>query len=630
MNLKSHGFSLMQKLGQALMVPVSVLPAAGLVVALGRILMKYDGFTLALGKILYSSGLAVFEQLPVIFAVGVAIGFAGGAGVAGLAAAAAYFTLASLLKVITELRGLELAINTGVFGGIIAGALAAYVYNRFHAVQLPRVLGFFSGKRLVPILSVFLVVFIGLLLGYVWPPIQEGINHFGASVTDSSFGAAFYAAGKRLLIPVGLHHVYYPSFLFEFGQFVDSAGQVIKGDSTRYFAGDPNAGVFMASEFPIMIFGLPMAALAMVLRAPVDKRKAVAGMMLSAALTSIITGITEPIEFAFIFVAPVLYVLHVLLAFASGLLTSSLDVHLGYTFSASLIDFVVGYFNQKNSMSFWLIAGPIIGAAYFVSFYTLIGIFDFKTPGREIESENGNNNYVTPTNLSDKASEVIAALGGAGNIVHLDACITRLRLSLKDSTKVTEQKLKQLGAAGMLNAGHGNFQVIFGTESDLIKEEMKRIMTSSKGSIKVLSPLAGEVRDLSEVPDATFAEKLMGDGVAIIPSEGKVFAPFNAIVAQIFHTNHAVGLLGDNGVELLIHVGIDTVKMGGKGFKGHVKQGDKVKAGDLLIEFDMNEISRAGKALITPVVVTNSTEYETISTSTTGKVKNQEPLIELI
>lgn len=621
---KFFSFSQLQKLGQSLMVPVSVLPGAGLVVAVGRMLQLSSSegavitspFVHAIGSIFYSSGLAIFEQLPVIFAIGVAIGFSGGAGIAGLSAAAAYFTLTNLLKVMTDVRGLSLAINTGVFGGIIAGLLAAYMYKKYHETRLHPIFGFFSGKRLVPIMSMFFMVGVGLLLAYVWPPVQVAINDFGRSVTSSEFGPALYAAGKRLLIPVGLHHVYYPSFLFEFGEFVNAAGTVLKGDSTRYFAGDPNAGLFMASEFPIMLFGLPAAALAMVLRAKPEKRKAVAGVMISAALTSIVTGITEPIEFAFIFVAPLLFVLHVVLAFVSGMLTHAFDVHLGYTFSASLIDYVVGFFNQKNSLNLWIIIGPIMAALYFVGFYFLIPLFNFKTPGRE-EDEVGDATVAAPGSSSSKAQQVLEALGGAANINALDACITRLRLTLVDIQKINEAKLKALGAAGMMKATGGSLQVIFGTESDLLKEEIKKIMKSgatqasvaSAPMIEIKSPLEGKFVSLNQIPDATFAQGLIGPGLAIEPTQNFITAPFDGKVVNLFHTNHAIGLESTDGIELLIHIGIDTVKMKGNGFRSFVAQGDIVKKGQKLIEFDLDLIKKEARSIITPIIVTNGAQF---------------------
>ena len=636
--MKWFNFSQLQKLGQSLMVPVSVLPGAGLVVAIGRMLQlaSMDGKIItspmihAIGEILYSSGLAIFEQLPVIFAIGVAIGFSGGAGIAGLSAAAAYFTLANLLKVMTDVRGLTLPINTGVFGGIMAGLLAAEMYKRFHETHLPQVLGFFSGKRLVPIMSVFFVVFLGLILAFVWPPIQSAINEFGITVTTSSLGPAFYAAGKRLLIPVGLHHVYYPSFLFEFGKYTSLAGEILKGDSPRYFGGDPSAGLFMASEFPIMLFGLPAAALAMVLRAKTIKRKAVAGIMLSAALTSIITGITEPIEFAFIFVAPVLFVVHVLLAFLSGVLTQFVDLHLGYTFSASLIDFVVGYYNQKNALQLWLFVGPLIGVLYFVSFYFLIPLLGYKTPGREDETPE-NETKITSGSKSEKAQKILTALGGAENLKALDACITRLRLTVNDMNKVNEASLKNLGAAGLMKTSGGNLQVIFGTESDLIKEEIKKLIQTPISSrveseIVIGVPLSGKIIPLTEIPDATFAQGMIGPGIGIEPNGNTVVAPFDGTVVNLFHTKHAIGLESDQGVELLIHIGIDTVKMQGKGFEAFVKQGDRVKAGQKLLEFDLELIRKEAKSIITPVIVTNGAQFKSLKLEPSKLISILEPM----
>lgn len=634
--LKSS-MSLMQKLGQSLMIPVSVLPAAGLVVALGRALQNMassDHLIHQLGLVLYSGGLAVFEQLPVIFAVGVAIGFAGGSGIAALSAVAGYFTLTSLLKVLGDIRGLELAINTGVFGGIVIGWLAALLYNRFHRTQLPQVLGFFSGKRLVPILTVFTTLMVAFAFAFVWPPIQEGINHFGQWVMDSRFGGAFYAAGKRLLIPVGLHHVYYQPFMFQFGEFVTATGQIVKGDSPRYFAGDPTAGIFLASEFPIMLFGLPAAALAMVLRALPSKRKAIGGVMLSAALTSILTGITEPIEFAFIFVAPILFVVHVGLAFFAGFLTQLFDIHLGYTFSASLIDFVLGYFNQKNSMALWLIVGPIIAGLYFVFFYFLIGWLNLKTPGR-FEDEALVTTDSRPDSLgSDQAlaGAVLQALGGSQNLRHLDACITRLRVTVQNPQLVEMGKFKALGAAGAFHDGNGNLQIVFGTKSDHLKDEISRLVEVPSPALvsQLMAPLSGKLVDLSLVPDQTFSQKVMGEGIAIEPSEGRVVSPVRGEVAQIFKTAHAVGLIDDQGVEILIHVGIDTVKLGGTGFKALVKNGDRVEVGQALIEFDLEKVRQSAPSMVTPIIITNSADYRIDLNRSQGTIRHGEPLLKVL
>jgi glucose-specific phosphotransferase system IIA component len=632
-SIKSRVFSNLQKIGQSLMTPVSVLPAAGLLVALGRLLLNASETTAGIvtnpiihgfGKLCFNGGLAIFEQLPVVFAVGVAIGFTGGAGVAGLASVVGYFTLVNALKVLTVERGIALPINTGVFGGILMGLLSAWLYNRFYQTKLHPVLGFFSGKRLVPIVTAGTALLVGVVLGFVWPPIQSQINAFGASVMSSDFGPAFYAAGKRLLIPVGLHHVYYPPFLYEFGEFVTSSGQVIRGESARFFAGDTSAGRFMASEFPLMLFGLPAATLAMYLRAPKNRRKAIGGIMLSAALTSIITGITEPIEFSFIFVAPVLYVFHVMAAFSSGLLVTYFDIHLGYTFSASVIDYVLGFFNAKNSAYFFLIVGPAIALLYFSVFYWAIEKLQLKTPGRETEEDQ---NLSTNGNTSDRARNILQALGGKDNLKHLDACITRLRLTVRDVGVVDKAKLKSLGAAGLLDAGGGNLQVIFGVESDLIKDEMFALMSgetapsgdfasasvvTKEGQVIVRSPMKGQVLSLKDVPDETFSDKILGDGIAIEPTEGIVYSPVDGVVAQIFRTNHAIGIITSEGLELLIHVGIDTVKMQGRGFTSFVKKGDRVKSGDKLIEFDMELVRREAKSIISPVVVTNMSDVKDI------------------
>lgn len=619
-NLRTEAFSLLQKLGQSLMVPVSVLPAAGLLVAIGRMLQEQKSMPVvkAIGDIAFSGGISIFEQLPALFAVGVAIGFSGGAAVTGLAAVAGYFTLVNVLKTFSTLRGLELSINTGVFGGIMIGLMSAALYKRFHETRLPQFLGFFSGKRLVPILTAAGAVVLGLILSIVWPPIQQGINDFGHMIMGSQLGPSFYAAIKRLLIPVGLHHVFYPPFLYEFGEFVSQTGEVFKGEAARYYGGDPTAGKFMASEYPMMVFGLPAASLAMYLRAKTAKKKAIGGVMLAAALTAIITGISEPIEFAFIFVAPILFLYHIVLTFVSAFASASLDIHLGYTFSASLIDLFLGAFNAKNQNLFFFIVGPLTGLAYFASFYFTIGWLDLKTPGREDESADSED-VANTFDRAGKAAAILTALGGQNNIKHLDACITRLRLSVNDAGSVNFNQLKSLGATGSVNAGGGNIQVIFGTESDLLKEEMKKIMKAGPDQSLLLNPIKGEIKDLSTVPDEMFSQKMMGEGVVIDPSEGMVYSPCDGVIGTIFKTNHAVAIAADNGAEVLIHVGIDTVKMNGEGFKGLVKNGDKVKAGQPLIEFDLALVKAKAKSHLTPFVVTNSADLSEVKIlKTTG------------
>lgn len=592
------------------MVPVSVLPAAGLLVALGRLLQEQKTLPVikGIGDVAFSGGIAIFEQLPTLFAVGVAIGFSGGAAVSGLAAVAGYFTLVNVLKSISTLKALSLTLNTGVFGGIMIGLLSAAIYKRFHETRLPQFLGFFSGKRLVPIITSAAALVLGLVLSIVWPGIQQGISDFGYWIMGSEMGPSFYASIKRMLIPVGLHHVFYPPFLYEFGEYVNAAGEVFKGEAARYYAGDVTAGKFMASEYPMMLFGLPAASLAIYLRAKTVKRKAIGGVMLAAALTAIVTGISEPIEFAFIFVAPILFLFHILLTFVSALVATSFDIHLGYTFSASLIDLFLGAFNQKNQSLLFLAVGPLTAAAYFISFYFTIGWLDLKTPGREEETGDSEDGATLSSN--EKAAAVLEALGGSSNIKHLDACITRLRLSVNDSAKINFDRLKSLGATGSVNAGGGNVQVIFGTQSDFLKEEIKKIMKSGPllDPGVLVAPLKGEIKDLSTIPDDVFSKKVMGEGIVIDPTEGIVYSPCDGVIGTIFRTNHAVAIAADNGAEVLIHIGIDTVKMNGEGFKSFVKNGDRVKIGDPLIEFDLALVKSKAKSHLTPVVITNTSD----------------------
>jgi len=471
------GFKKLQKVGKALMTPVSVLPAAGILVAVGRLLQEQSGIVYDVGEVMFNSGIAIFEQLPLIFAIGVAIGFAGDA-VAALAAGVGFTVYSKVLDVmagiinISEKTGGSVeAINTGVFGGIIVGIIASQMYKRFHKTELPPYLGFFAGKRLVPIVTAASSVLAGVLLSFIWPPIQIQINVFARFAMNSSIGPALYAAGKRALIPVGLHHVYYPPFLYEFGRFTTEAGQVLRGETARFFAGDPTAGRFMAAEFPLMLFALPSACLAMYLRAK-NKLK-VAGMLTTAAITSFLTGITEPIEFLFIFVAPPLYLFHVVGGFISGLLTNYFNIRIGYTFSASAIDYVLSLSNLGNPWMFWLVVGPIMAVLYFTVFYFTIPLFDFATPGRGSDVQESETE--TSVNKDQRVVNILAALGGSENLESVDACITRLRLEVIDNSVIDEKKLKSLGASGVMKSG-SSVQVVFGPESDALKDKIQNII----------------------------------------------------------------------------------------------------------------------------------------------------------
>ncbi len=643
-------FSVLQKIGKSLMLPVSVLPAAGLLLRFGQPDLLNIPYMAKAGDV-------IFSNLPMIFAVGVAIGFSGGEGVAALAAVVGQLILEGVIKVASANGALALAtktaaennttlaafmntaayqdvvsktsINMGVFGGIIIGLIAGVLYNRFHSIKLPQVLGFFGGKRFVPIVTSVAALVFAIIGVNIWGPIQDGINSFAGWATTSPLGPAFYAAGKRLLIPVGLHHMYYPAFLFQFGQYV-SNGVTYFGDSARFFHGDPTAGFFMAAEYPILMFGLPGAAVAMIAAARKENRARVAGMMISAAFVAFLTGITEPIEFSFIFVAPILFVFHVLAAFSAGIVTSLLHIRLGYTFSASFIDYLLGYKFAEHPILIWLV-GLIYFALYFVVFYFSIKFFNFKTPGRGEDDEID----AAPLNLkgSERAAKILEAIGGKDNVEVLDACITRLRLTLKDPSLVNQSTLKALGAAGVLMAGN-SVQAIFGTEAERIKDEIKGVIASGgvvklssfepaakaepekkkvvSGTVEILNPLEGEIVDLRKVPDEVFAGKILGDGFAIVPTGNKVYSPVDGDIKVLFPTKHAVAIVTENGLEVLVHVGIDTVNLNGEGFTAYVEQDQKVKKGDLLLSFDPKVIEEKAKSTITPVIFTNMDDIKHI------------------
>jgi glucose PTS system EIICBA or EIICB component len=613
-------FAVLQKIGKSLMLPVSVLPAAGLLLRFGQPDLLNIAYMAKAGDV-------IFGNLPMIFAVGVAIGFSGGEGVAALAAVVGQLILEGIIAVASTNAGAP--INMGVFGGIAIGLIAGALYNKFHDIKLPQVLGFFGGKRFVPIITSVAALVFAMAGVVVWAPIQNAINVFAQFASTSVFGPAFYAAGKRLLIPVGLHHMYYPAFLYQFGQYV-SGGVTYFGDSARFFHGDPTAGVFMASEFPILMFGLPGAAVAMIAAAKKENRKKISGMMISAAFVAFLTGITEPIEFSFIFVAPLLFVFHVAAAFLAGIITSVLQIRLGYTFSASFIDYLLGFKFAGHPMLIWIV-GLAFFALYFVVFYSAIKAFNLKTPGREDEDAA----EIVPLNVngSERASKVLEAIGGKDNIEVLDACITRLRLNLKDTSKVNKSALKSLGAAGVLMTG-SSVQAIFGTDAERIKDDIKaivahggRVEASSEievkpeaekkvvlgGSYSLASPIEGEIVELDKVPDEVFSDKLLGDGFAVVPKGNKVYAPADGEVTVLFPTKHAVAITTKEGLEVLIHVGIDTVSLNGEGFTAHVAQGDKVKKGDLLLTLDLELIGAKVKSLISPVIITNMNIIESIN-----------------
>ncbi|MFO8351747.1 glucose-specific PTS transporter subunit IIBC [Staphylococcus aureus] len=649
-------FGQLQRIGKALMLPVAILPAAGLLLAIGtaiqgEALQHYlpfiqNGGVQNVAKLMTAAGSIIFENLPMIFALGVAIGLAGGDGVAAIAAFVGYIimnkTMGDFLQVtpknVTDpasgyasILGIP-TLQTGVFGGIIIGALAAWCYNKFYNINLPSYLGFFAGKRFVPIMMATTSFILAFPMALIWPTIQSGLNAFSTGLLDSNTGVAVFLFGfiKRLLIPFGLHHIFHAPFWFEFGSWKNAAGEIIHGDQRIFIeqireGAHLTAGKFMQGEFPVMMFGLPAAALAIYHTAKPENKKVVAGLMGSAALTSFLTGITEPLEFSFLFVAPLLFFIHAVLDGLSFLTLYLLDVHLGYTFSGGFIDYVLlGVLPNKTQ--WWLVipVGLVYAVIYYFVFRFLIVKLKYKTPGREDKQS-----QAVTASATELPYAVLEAMGGKANIKHLDACITRLRVEVNDKSKVDVPGLKDLGASGVLEVGN-NMQAIFGPKSDQIKHEMQQIMNgqvvenpttmeddkdetvvvaedksaTSELSHIVHAPLTGEVTPLSEVPDQVFSEKMMGDGIAIKPSQGEVRAPFNGKIQMIFPTKHAIGLVSDSGLELLIHIGLDTVKLNGEGFTLHVEEDQEVKQGDLLINFDLDYIRNHAKSDITPIIVT--------------------------
>ncbi|MFC3418931.1 glucose-specific PTS transporter subunit IIBC [Salinicoccus hispanicus] len=673
-------FGQLQRIGKALMLPVAILPAAGLMLGIGAALQTEAmvewlpfleaGWIVALSDMLQAAGSVVFDNLALLFALGVAVGLAKGDGVAAIAAFVGYMimnvTMGQIAGVTPEMASDDPAfasvlgiptIQTGVFGGIIIGILAAWAYNKFYNINLPDFLGFFAGKRFVPIVTAALAFIIGLAMFIVWPPIQSAMNEVSLWLMEENTAIGVFAFGmiKRLLIPFGLHHIFHAPFWFEFGTYTNAAGEIVRGDLNIFFAQlrdgvELTAGNFMQGEFPVMMFGLPAAALAMYHTARPERKKYVAGIMLSAALTSFLTGITEPLEFAFLFVAPILYVIHAVLDGLSFLILYLLDLNLGYTFSGGFIDFFLFGILQNRTEWWWvLVVGAAYAVIYYVIFRVLIQALNLKTPGREDETSE-----TTVSTAQELPFNVLAAMGGEENIKHLDACITRLRVEVADTAAVDEPGLKALGASGVMKVGN-NMQAIFGPKSDQIRNDMQRIidgeisspaettvtestdddMEAAKDSQMmsdenkdVYSPIEGEAVDLSEVPDQVFSEKMMGDGIAIKPSSGTVRAPFDGEIVTDFPTKHALGLVNEGGLELLIHFGLDTVNLKGEGFDLKVASGDKIKKGDVLMEVDLDHIRKNAKSDITPIIITGPAGTE-IAAREFGKVSNDDVVINI-
>jgi N-acetylglucosamine PTS system EIICBA or EIICB component len=630
----------LQKIGKSMMLPIATLPAAALLLRLGQ----PDLLNI---KFIADSGNAVFANLALIFAIGVAIGFSkDGNGAAALAGAIGYFVLTNGAVAINK------DINLGVLGGIIAGISAGLLYNRFHNVKLPEWLAFFGGKRFVPIVTSGAMVVLAFIFGYVWPTIQTGINDLGQWIIGAgALGVGVYGFLNRLLIPLGLHHVLNSLVWFEFGTY-----KGVHGDLTRFFKGDPTAGTFMVGFFPIMMFGLPAAALAMIAAAKKEKRKQVAGLLLGIAFTSFLTGVTEPIEFAFMFLAPLLYGVHALLTASSMVVTYLLGIKDGFGFSAGAIDYVLN-FNIATKPLLLLFIGIIYGIIYFVLFYFLIKKFDIKTPGREDDTDDIEENvsYDTDDKFVIMASQFMDDLGGKANIESIDNCATRLRLVLSDTEKVNQDGLKRHGARGVVKLNKKNLQVIVGTQVEFVAEALKNLKNSSPVSVKkvnekkatnvpketfsrealkgneFVAPVKGKIVPISEVPDDVFSTKMMGDGFAIKPVNGLFVSPVDGEITTVFPTKHAIGITSKQGYEVLIHVGLETVDLKGEGFEVFVQVGDSVKKGQKLLKVDIEDLKKKVPSVITPVVFTNLDANQSIKLTKLGEVQQgDEAIIEII
>ena len=683
-----NAFGVLQKVGKALMLPVAILPAAGILLAIGNALQNPTLIDLApfldnsgiamVAKIMEQAGSVIFGNLSLLFAVGVAIGLAGGEGVAGLAAIVGFLIMNATMGTALGIDADALAkhpqsyasvlgiptLQTGVFGGIIVGLIAAYMYNKFFEIELPSYLGFFAGKRFVPIVTAASTVLLGLLMILIWPPIQSGLNAFSTNMVDANRTIAAFIFGviERSLIPFGLHHIFYAPFWYEFGSYTNAAGDLVRGDQRIFMEqikdGVQNltAGTFTTGKYPFMMFGLPAAALAIYHEARPEKKVFVGGLMASAALTSFLTGITEPIEFSFLFVAPVLFGIHAIFAGLSFMTMHLLNVKIGMTFSGGLIDYILfGLINPQTNAWIVIPVGLVFAVIYYFGFRFAIRKFNLKTPGRELEEEE-DQATTGKSGSGDLAANILDAMGGKDNISHLDACITRLRVSVNDIKNVDKAELKKLGAAGVLEVGN-NIQAIFGPRSETIKGQMKDIMSGkrprttsvdtaekspeqsnvnsdaiqkARESEVFAAPLKGEIKPITEVPDQVFAGKMMGDGFAIVPVEGTVVSPVNGKIVNLFPTKHAIGILSDTGREILIHVGIDTVNLKGQGFETLVSEDDIIEQGQPLLKVDLNYIKEHATSTITPIVFTNLAEGEKVVLNKQGQVElKQEGIIKI-
>ena len=689
--MKDKIFGVLQRVGRSFMLPIALLPVAGLLLGVGSsftnaTMLETYGLTCndspasviyTILDIMNQCGNTVFANLPLLFAMGVAIGMAKKEKeVAALAGAIGYLVMNTAISAMINAGGgvatmpansttTSLGITTlqmGVFGGIIVGLGVAALHNRFYKIQLPTVLSFFGGTRFVPIITTAVYVLVGIAMFYIWPLVQEGIALIGNLVLGSGYiGTWIYGITERALIPFGLHHVFYmPFWQTAMGGTAVIDEVVVQGAQNIYFAElaskatevfSVSATRFMSGKFPFMIFGLVGAALAMYHTARPEKKKVVGGLLLSAALTSMLTGITEPLEFTFLFVAPLMYAVHCVLAGLSYMLMHILNVGVGMTFSGGLIDLTLFGILQGNARTNWIWI-PIVGVVYFVLYYfvfrLMITKMDLATPGRESDDvepklyTRSDYNEKNAASGDDVSALILLGLGGRKNISDVDCCATRLRVTVIDEKKVDDKKLKSSGASGVVHKGNG-IQVIYGPQVAVIKSNLVDFMespeadrltsSSSAPAPKTAAPakampesvlgahLTGTVVALADVRDDAFASGALGLGVAVEPTEGKLLAPADGTIDMVFDTRHAVGMTTAAGAELLMHIGIDTVKLEGRHFTAHVQPGQSVKKGQLLVSFDMEAIRSAGYPLTTPMLVCNSDDYAAVEPLAGGSIQ---------
>ena len=703
--MKDKVFGVLQRVGRSFMLPIAILPVAGLLLGIGSSFtnattIETYGLTGLLGEgtilhallvIMSKVGGAVFDNLPLIFAVGVAIGMAKKEKeVAALSAVIAFFVMHIAVNAMLILNGQILADGTisedvlegtiasasgiqslqmGVFGGVIVGLGVAALHNKFYKIQLPNALSFFGGTRFVPIISTLVYMFVGILMYFVWPPVQNGIYALGGLVTNSGYaGTLIFGLIKRALIPFGLHHVFYmPFWQTALGGTMDVAGQTIQGAQNIFFAQladsanvahfSAEATRFFSGEFIFMIFGLPGAALAMYHCAKPEKKKAAGGLLLSASLTCIATGITEPIEFSFLFAAPILFVVQVILAGSAYMIAHMLNIAVGLTFSGGFLDLFLFGILQGNEKTSWLLIIPV-GIVYFLLYYFifkfLIKKLNLKTPGREDEEtetklytkadvnarkENRKANgapvgkeggtTVTSQAENSRSESITWGLGGKKNISDIDCCATRLRCTVVDTSLVNDSVLKGTGASGVVHKGNG-VQIIYGPHVTVIKSELEDYLATAPDTpiktIEISSPLNGVAADLSTVPDEAFAGRMMGDGAAVTPTDSFVYAPEDGEVEFVFDTKHAIGFKTDSGISLLLHMGIDTVKLEGKGFEALVKAGQKVKRGTPMLKMDLAYLKDNAPSMVSPILCTDLEENVKIRLLKEGDIKMGEAL----